>query len=76
MRRTKVLKKNKHSKKTRKNRKICEKGVTDESIRIRNLTIEIDKSNKSNKSGKSNKLDKYNKPDKSNKSNKSSINDQ
>ena len=46
MRKTKVLKKNKHSKKTRKNRKFCEKGVTDESIRIGKFVIEAKKNNK------------------------------
>ena len=55
MRKTKVLKKNKHSKKTRKHRKICEKGATDESIRIKNLLIDAEKTNKKfNKNKKNN----------------------
>ena len=48
MRKTKALKKNKYSKKTRKNRKICEKGITDEVIRIRNLLVQHKKNTKKN----------------------------
>ena len=49
MRKTKALKKNKYSKKTRKNRKMCEKGITDEVIRIRRLLFQTRKYKKNNK---------------------------
>ena len=48
MRKTKAFKKNKHSKKTRKNRKTCEKGITDEVIRIRKLIVQTKKYLKKN----------------------------
>jgi hypothetical protein len=48
MRKTKAFKKNKYSKKTRKNRKTCEKGITDEVIRIRKLIVQTNKYIKKN----------------------------
>lgn len=50
MRKTNKRNKHKYSKKTRKNRNFCEKGVTDEVIRIRRYTNYLKKLNKSNKS--------------------------
>jgi len=52
MRKTKTFKQNKnkrnnkYSKKTKKNRNICGKGITDEVIRIRGLYNEIKNKNK------------------------------
>ena len=52
MRKTKTFKhnknkrNNKYSKKTKKNRNICEKGVTDEVLRVRKLYNEIKNKNK------------------------------
>ena len=46
MRKTKAFKKNKYSKKTRKNRNICEKGITDEVIKIRQMLNKIRQNNK------------------------------
>ena len=52
MRKTKTFKQNKnkrnnkYSKKTKKNRNICKKGITDEVIRVRKLYNEIKNKNK------------------------------
>ncbi len=46
MRKTKVNKRKiKYSKKTRKNKKICEKGITDEVLRLRGLIKKFKNSN-------------------------------
>ena len=41
MRKTKVNKTKKFSKKTRKNKTLCEKGVTDEVLRLRGIIKEL-----------------------------------
>lgn len=46
MRKTKVKRKIKYSKKTRKNKNLCEKGVTDEVLRFRKLIKELRSKNK------------------------------
>lgn len=47
MRKTKVNKrKNKYSKKTRKNKNLCEKGITDEVLRLRGLIQKFKNINK------------------------------
>ena len=40
---------NKYSKKTRKNKNVCKKGITDEVIKLNKFINEIKKRNKSNK---------------------------
>ena len=42
---------NKYSKKTRKNKNVCKKGITDEVIKLNKFINEIKKRNKSNKKG-------------------------
>ena len=60
---------NKYSKKTRKNKNVCKKGITDEVIKLNKYINEIKKRNKSNKKGLVDKKSLDNKK-------KSAVNDQ